>query len=39
MFGKNGKQYAGMISQKVEELLGDHLAKQKGENNTTKGKL
>jgi len=34
MFGKAGKQYAGMISGQVENLLGDHLGK-KGNKTTT----
>ncbi|CAB9520915.1 Metacaspase-1 [Seminavis robusta] len=28
MFGKTGKQYAGFISNQVENLLGDHLSKK-----------
>jgi Caspase domain len=36
MFGTKAKQYAGVVSQKVEELLGDHLAKQQG-GKTSKG--
>jgi hypothetical protein len=34
MFGKQGKQYASMISGQVENLLGEHLSKKGNKTST-----
>lgn len=34
MFGGQGKQFAGFVSQHVEGMLADHLGKKAGKNTT-----